>query len=246
MKCDGETEQVIGREGETATSLSRCLFNSELRVVGFAPRQFNRSTFSLAERAAQSVRFVMQMHFLKITSFILLFCLTTSCAAQSTLQTPTSKTETQPTQKTEMPNKLNVENIAAVMVSLEVDGKNSLWVLLAKDGSINRLGTGAEDNTENDMFIGITSPETFEKLRKQVEPDIFKYEGEYSGNNIVGKSCELQIAFKFTDNTEIGSTWKYGTKSSGPPQEIKRFVLASIEATESWLEEQKRVTKKKS
>ena len=206
----------------------------------------NSSTFSLDELATQFVRFERQMHILKITSFVFLFCLTTSCAAQSTSQIPMNKTETQSPQKTEMTNKPNVENIAAIMVSLTIDGKNSLWVLLAKDGSINRLGTGAEDNTENDMFIGVTSPEAFEKLRKQVEPDIFKYEGEYSGNNIVGKSCELQVAFKFTDNKEIGSTWRYGTKSSGPPQEIKRFVLASIEATESWLEEQKRATKKKS
>jgi len=38
----GGGEQIIGREGETATLLSRCLFNSELRVSGFAPRQFNR------------------------------------------------------------------------------------------------------------------------------------------------------------------------------------------------------------
>ena len=206
----------------------------------------NSSTFSLDELATQFVRFERQMHILKITSFVFLFCLTTSCAAQSTSQIPMNKTETQSPQKTEMTNKPNVENIAAIMVSLTIDGKNSLWVLLAKDGSINRLGTGAEDNTENDMFIGVTSPEAFEKLRKQVEPDIFKYEGEYSGNNIVGKSCELQVAFKFTDNKEIGSTWRYGTKSSGPPQEIKRFVLASIEATESWLEEQRRATKKKS
>ncbi len=35
-------QQIIGREGETATFLSRCLFNSELRVFGFAPRQLNR------------------------------------------------------------------------------------------------------------------------------------------------------------------------------------------------------------
>ena len=35
-------EQVIGREDETATLFSRCLLNSELRVFGFAPRQFNR------------------------------------------------------------------------------------------------------------------------------------------------------------------------------------------------------------
>jgi hypothetical protein len=37
-----DAEQIIGREGETATFLSTGLFNSELRVFGFAPRQFNR------------------------------------------------------------------------------------------------------------------------------------------------------------------------------------------------------------
>ena len=35
-------EQVIGREGETATFLSRCTITFGLRVVGFAPRQLNR------------------------------------------------------------------------------------------------------------------------------------------------------------------------------------------------------------
>jgi hypothetical protein len=48
--CDEESaacaqrlvQQVIGREGETATLLSRCLFNSKLREFGFAPRQFQR------------------------------------------------------------------------------------------------------------------------------------------------------------------------------------------------------------
>ena len=36
-------EQVIGREGETATLLSRCPLNFTLRVGGFAPRQLHRS-----------------------------------------------------------------------------------------------------------------------------------------------------------------------------------------------------------
>ncbi len=38
-----QTEQINGREGETATLLSRCPLNSELRVIGFAPRHLNRS-----------------------------------------------------------------------------------------------------------------------------------------------------------------------------------------------------------
>ena len=35
-------EQIIGREGETATLLSLRLFNSELREFGFAPRHLSR------------------------------------------------------------------------------------------------------------------------------------------------------------------------------------------------------------
>ncbi len=37
-------EQIIGREGETATSLKRSLVSPTLRVIGFAPRQLHRST----------------------------------------------------------------------------------------------------------------------------------------------------------------------------------------------------------
>ena len=38
-------EQIIGREGETATLLSRCPLNPNLRVGGFAPRHLKRSAF---------------------------------------------------------------------------------------------------------------------------------------------------------------------------------------------------------
>ncbi len=43
-------QQVIGREGETATFLSRCLFNSNGLGGGFAPHQFNRYTSFVMSR----------------------------------------------------------------------------------------------------------------------------------------------------------------------------------------------------
>jgi hypothetical protein len=47
MSGNGATEQFNGREGETATLLSRCPLNSELRGGGFAPRHLNRSVLIL-------------------------------------------------------------------------------------------------------------------------------------------------------------------------------------------------------
>jgi len=37
-----KAQQIIGREGETATFFSRCLLNSNGLGGGFAPRQFGR------------------------------------------------------------------------------------------------------------------------------------------------------------------------------------------------------------
>jgi hypothetical protein len=46
MLCSyAAAQQFIGREGETATFLSRCPLNSELPVGGFAPRYLSRWAF---------------------------------------------------------------------------------------------------------------------------------------------------------------------------------------------------------
>ncbi len=44
---EGNVEQFNGREGETATFLSRCLFTLTLRGGGFAPRHLSRWAASL-------------------------------------------------------------------------------------------------------------------------------------------------------------------------------------------------------
>src|SRR5262249_33807988 len=48
-----------------------------------------------------------------------------------------------------------------IMVTLKVGGEQSLFIMLGADGSINRVGTGAVDNAERDMFIGRTDPALF-------------------------------------------------------------------------------------
>jgi len=42
IEGEGATEQFNGREGETATLLSRCVVSFSLREFGFAPRHLNR------------------------------------------------------------------------------------------------------------------------------------------------------------------------------------------------------------
>jgi hypothetical protein len=46
-------EQIIGREGETATLLSRCPLNSNGLGGSFAPRQLRRYAFACESEAVQ-------------------------------------------------------------------------------------------------------------------------------------------------------------------------------------------------
>ncbi len=49
IKPDGNVEQFNGREGETATFLSRCLFSLSGLSGGFAPRHLSRYAGTLGK-----------------------------------------------------------------------------------------------------------------------------------------------------------------------------------------------------
>ena len=137
----------------------------------------------------------------------------------------------------------DANNIDAIWITLQVTDKPVLFVMLAAEGSINRLGTGAEDNSENDLFIGITPPDLFASLVNRVNADLLKWIGQYAHPAPKGKICELIVGFKKADGKESISFWRYGTESSGPSPEICNFVNTAVEVTGPWYEQQKRMVR---
>ena len=136
-----------------------------------------------------------------------------------------------------------VDEIHELMVTLLVGGEQVLFVMLASDGSMNRLGTGALNNTERDMFIGRTTPEAFQRLRDNISNELLAWCGQsLSAPEKVGKVCELTVGFKKSNGEELVSVWRYGSESQGPPPVIGNFVVASVQATEPWYEKQKAMT----
>ena len=134
---------------------------------------------------------------------------------------------------------MNMSDISGVGIHFKVDDNLSLFGLLAADGSINRLGTGALNNTEKTMFIGIADPELFQGLRARITPDLLKWIGERADQSLRGKVCELQIYFLLEDKTEQRIFLKYGSDSLRPPPEVSQFVSAFVEVTSPWYEAQK-------
>ena len=130
------------------------------------------------------------------------------------------------------------EDVTAVAVSLKVEEELSLFVLLAADGSINRMGTGTIDNAEKEMCIGvINDPKAFQNLRAQISPDLFNWVGGRADPSPRGRICQLMIGLFLPNNEEQTIFFKYGSESIGPPPEVKRLVLAMVEVTNPWYEQ---------
>jgi len=129
------------------------------------------------------------------------------------------------------------EDVTGLAITLKVEDDLSLLVLLAADGSINRLGTGTINNTEKEMFIGVADPKLFETIRPHIDSDLMRWIGGRADQAPRGKICELTIYLFLPNKEERAIYFKYGSESIGPPPEVSRLVLAAIEITNPWYEE---------
>lgn len=133
------------------------------------------------------------------------------------------------------------DEIHGILVRLLVGGEQSLFIMLGVDGSVTRVGTGAVNNTERDMFIGRTDPVLFRALREQITPGLLAWCGQSRADpEPRGKFCELTVLFKRVSGEELLTAWQYGSESMGPPPEVGQFVVAAVRATDPWFSQQPR------
>lgn len=133
----------------------------------------------------------------------------------------------------------HVHEIAGVAITLLVRSEQVLFVLLASDGTVNRMGTGSAQCTERDLFIGRTPQPLLPSLLANLTDEMLRFTGGYDVPNQQGDSCRLSIVLKFTDGTEDGFGFAYGSQSQGPPTEICALVRAAVSITDPWYLQQK-------
>jgi len=132
------------------------------------------------------------------------------------------------------------ESINAILVMLEIADRKALFILLADDGLVNRLGTGTVDNTENDLYIGHTSDPLFAQLRAQIRPMWMDHFGSYDVPSKAGSVCTLSVLFN-APGEQGGVRIIYGSESQGPPDDIREFVEEAVRLTDPWYEKQKQI-----
>lgn len=139
---------------------------------------------------------------------------------------------------------LNASNLSGILVTLHVGDAQVLYIMVAADGTINRMGSSSEANAERDLFIGKASGDLFTELRRCVSRELLQWLGEFSDPHPQGKSCRLTIGFRQDDGTELTSRWQYGIDSQGPPPEVSDFVRAALYVTQPWYEEQQQLARR--
>lgn len=141
---------------------------------------------------------------------------------------------------------IRLEDTKILTITLKCEEKQVLFVLIANDGTVNRLGDGSYECEDKNLYIGISTNNLFEKTKQFVTQEMSECVGElYTCNEIKGKKCEMTIIYT-GDNFETGVRFVYGDLSERPPMIFRDLVKKAVEYTDPWWGEQKRISKKQS
>lgn len=138
-----------------------------------------------------------------------------------------------------------VQKYDGVTIDIDISDKNSLAILLAKDGTINRKGSGVIDSLDKDLFMGITNDKIFDSLMNGISNDLLTYCNITSPNCDTAKqTCKVEIAFGNNNSVCKIEHCVNGTLND-LPKPIKEFIEKAIIVTDPWYEGQKNLILKK-
>ena len=134
-----------------------------------------------------------------------------------------------------------------ITLELQIENDPALFILLHRDGTINRKGNGSEI-IDNNFFMGLTATsKMLDELGGLVNEEFMQFMDKvFDAPGKEGKKCSIEIALEYSNQEMHGTKFYYGTKSIGPPKPVSDFVIRAIELTNPWYYEQQKMVKKKS
>ena len=114
------------------------------------------------------------------------------------------------------------ELIDKILITLEIEEKTSVFILLAKDGTISRKGDGSNSGTSLSLAQGISHDGHFDALMMTVNEDIFNHTGVIKQLPKEGRECCLSIIFQGPHEVDYSFRVLYGEDSQGPPYSARK------------------------
>jgi hypothetical protein len=124
-----------------------------------------------------------------------------------------------------------------VLITLEVGEKTGLFILLTKDGTINRKGDGSVTH-DLPLHRGTSNQRHFDALMMTINESIFGYCGIIKQPNRLGTESSLTIIFQGPNDVDFSFRVIYGADSEGPPRELVEILVNAVKLTEGWYQEQ--------
>lgn len=127
---------------------------------------------------------------------------------------------------------LTLPDITSLTVSLDVEGESVLFILLDRDGTMNRLGSGRTDNDEHDMVISTIATTTLAHVLEPLTPEWLERDGLFQMPDPKGPPCELTLMLA-GDHDALTFAFLYGAESRGVPPPFRTVVERAVEATQA-------------
>lgn len=163
------------------------------------------------------------MKYLSILAAIILFC---SCG-----------------QTSQSLSTIDKNKIQATMIEVELKDSGSLFILLAKDGTINRKGDLKTPN--KNFFMGITKENLFDKLIQVTPNELSAYNNKVHVLADTTKSVnKIKIGFSSSDG-DSGFEYYTDEPIDKLPKPIQDFINSAIQITDPWFNSQQEMTKLK-
>ena len=128
--------------------------------------------------------------------------------------------------------------IDKILITLEVEEKTSVFILLGKDGTISRKGDGSTSGTSLSLAQGVSHDGHFDALMMTVSEDIFNHTGVFKQTPREGRECSLSIIFQGPHEVDYSFRMIYGEDSQGPPIELAQILINAVKITEAWYQAQ--------
>ena len=127
-----------------------------------------------------------------------------------------------------------------VTIDVDISNVNCLAILLAKDGTINRKGSGVLDTLDKIFFMGLAKDNPFDSLMNGIPNDLLTYCNTPSPKcDTLKQIFKVKIAFGNNDSVcEI--EYCVNGLMNDLPKPIKDFLEKAILVTDPWYQSQKK------
>jgi hypothetical protein len=127
---------------------------------------------------------------------------------------------------------LTLPDVTSLTVSLDVAGETTLFILLDRDGTMNRQGSGRAENNEYDMVIGTIATTALNHTLEPLTPEWLERDGVFQMPDPQGTPCELTLMLS-GDKEALTFAFHYGTESRGVPPPFRTVVERAVEVTQA-------------